>query len=70
MELEIKVCKQRQDSLAVSELASEIYKFGLRRSSGETHAPEAIEKADVVIPEEEKDIKTSRKRYTYSSENS
>ena len=45
-ELQSKVCVQRQDSLAVSDLASEISKFGSRRSSGETPAPEAIEKAE------------------------
>ena len=46
-DVQSKVCVQRKDSLAVSELASEL-------SSGD-----AIEKADVVMREEEKDIATS-----------
>jgi len=56
-ELQRQVSVQRQDSLAESEPASETSKSGSRRFSDEI--PDAIDQADVVMRDEEKDITTS-----------
>ena len=66
-DVQSKVCVQRKekDSLAVSEIS----KLVSWRSSGETHAPDAMEKADVVMREEEKDIATSGQEKRCSSKN-